>query len=409
MDDSFLKGKRFLITQPMIHGFNGSTMATFELATYLLSRGASVHVYSFVLKEPAKHLFLSNDIQIYLPEVADKMRLKDYDYIWVHSEILPAWILEDLTKKHTSGPHFIFLHMSPLESIPDEHPWVYGLEKQLSNLSLYIAESTLESNEKYEKVANTAFYRNPAPINYSIFAGKPRQELKKVLVVSNHPPAEILSLRDELQKKDIIIDFFGEKQDNYHQITPDVLEKYDAVITIGKTVQYCLVNNTPVFIYDHYGGPGWLTEKNYTAAKEKNFTGRCSKKMTTAQILDRLLNDFKKTVDFQDKNLAAFQDEYLINKVIPRVLNQLPKKSIPPVLSREYVESAKSAMWVAGVCFGANEELGELRVSLADTKNLLSIKEAELASCQEKLNAKSYKFYQKILSPYTKLKNRKKN
>ena len=43
----------------------------------------------------------------------------------------------------------------------------------------------------------------------------------------------------------------------------ELLDHYDCVISIGKTVQYCLVQGIPVFLYDRFGGPGYLNESNY--------------------------------------------------------------------------------------------------------------------------------------------------
>jgi hypothetical protein len=54
----------------------------------------------------------------------------------------------------------------------------------------------------------------------------------------------------------------------------ELLDHYDCVISIGKTVQYCLVQGIPVFLYDRFGGPGYLNESNYELAEYYNFSGR---------------------------------------------------------------------------------------------------------------------------------------
>ena len=39
------------------------------------------------------------------------------------------------------------------------------------------------------------------------------------------------------------------------------------MITIGKTVQYCLLSATPVFVYDYLGGFGYLDASNIERAR----------------------------------------------------------------------------------------------------------------------------------------------
>lgn len=46
---------------------------------------------------------------------------------------------------------------------------------------------------------------------------------------------------------------FDEMDDEYKSITLEILSQYDVAITIGKTVQYCLVMGVPVYVYDKFG------------------------------------------------------------------------------------------------------------------------------------------------------------
>ena len=49
------------------------------------------------------------------------------------------------------------------------------------------------------------------------------------------------------------------------------LQQYDLVITIGRTVPRCLAMGVPVYVYDYLGGPGYLTEANFSLAERNNF------------------------------------------------------------------------------------------------------------------------------------------
>jgi len=46
----------------------------------------------------------------------------------------------------------------------------------------------------------------------------------------------------------------------------------------------------PVYLYDHFGGCGWLTEDNFALAEWHNFSGRGFGKKSTASISRELAN-----------------------------------------------------------------------------------------------------------------------
>ena len=66
------------------------------------------------------------------------------------------------------------------------------------------------------------------------------------------------------------MDIFG-LQSKVELVTPELIQKYDVVLTIGKTVQYALLGNKVVYCYDHFGGMGYLSLKNYEIARYHNF------------------------------------------------------------------------------------------------------------------------------------------
>ena len=65
------------------------------------------------------------------------------------------------------------------------------------------------------------------------------------------------------------------------QVNAEFLQQYDLVITIGRTVPRCLAMGVPVYVYDYLGGPGYLTEANFSLAERNNFSGRGFEKKTS--------------------------------------------------------------------------------------------------------------------------------
>ena len=81
------------------------------------------------------------------------------------------------------------------------------------------------------------------------------------------PPLEVIA-----RQRQFNISYFGGK--NNVRITPDLLLKFDLILTIGKTVQYGLVLGIPVYNYDHFGGDGYITLQNIDFESNYGFTGK---------------------------------------------------------------------------------------------------------------------------------------
>lgn len=415
-DMSFLVGKRFLITQPMIRSFCGSTMVALELAKYLSSVGAHVTVYTNVALSPALDYFRADGIKVMSSRDKYKWSLENYDYVWVHSLTFPQQLLEELKSPPKRMPAFIFLHMSPLNSIPDEHPWIYDLENSLSSLSLYISDKTLESNEKFGLPLKIGYFRNPAPSSFRKIAKQRRNGMiNKLLIVSNHLPDEVRNAKRILSDKGIHVSIYGEGQDCYVPVSPEILKHYDAVITIGKTVQYCIVGSLPVYIYDHFGGPGWLLESNYELAKKNNFSGRPFRKKTGDEIAEEILDGYVGALDFCLNFLTRNCDEFILDEVLKNLLQKLKTREIKS-FTGEYIESAKAAIGCAEIRFLASEELGDAYKYCDDLKEqirCLKKQAQQLESYKDRyekiVGSKRMRFLDFMLKPHDKIKDYFKN
>ena len=139
-----------------------------------------------------------------------------------------------------------------------------------------------------------------------------------IIVVSNHAPREII----DLQKfEDISVTFFGLGCSNYQLITPEVLSKYDVVITIGKTVQYSLGMGIPVYEYDHFGGIGYITAENFEDTRKFNFSGRSScRKISSEEIHNELIqgydNSYNESSQLKTLALECFDEATNLNRLL---------------------------------------------------------------------------------------------
>ena len=85
---------------------------------------------------------------------------------------------------------------------------------------------------------------------------------------------------------------------DFRLLRPSDLRAADAVVTIGKTVPYAIASGTPVYMYDRFGGDGWLTRRNFGTSLEHNFSGRpAQRRLTEIEIADEVLSGFAHAAD----------------------------------------------------------------------------------------------------------------
>ena len=327
--------KRVLITQSALRLLAGSEIVTFELASYFQKNNIDITVFTWYYSDPIKKEFEKNKIHVITDET-DKALDKPFDLVWINHQVLPESIIKKINK--TSSTYYLFNHMSSLDSLYLEQPYVYGLESQIGTASLFVSDESMSFNKKkYGDIFNNrSVFPNMSPEKFLKSVTK-LSASKKILIVSNHPPEEIKNAKPLLEKAGFIVESIGQTNTKYSLITPKILKQYCCVITIGKTVQYCLTLNIPVYIYDHFGGCGFLNNKNYEKAKNHNFSGRGFDKKDPRQITKEILEGINTAHVFQTKNLEKFKTTFSLNTNLQKLLSTLPPKARTIDFSPEYI------------------------------------------------------------------------
>ncbi len=256
-------------------------MVTIELYEYFASHGHSVQIFTNFISDRFKSIITEKKLPIY--DAQNFMSNQDFDLIWVHHGVLPRALLS----RDRVIAKFIFHHMSPFE--PFELPFLLNIESK-SCLILSNSEETKKKLVEFGLAAQQIqVFNNPAP---SAFWNEKRDNkpLNNILVISNHLPDEALQAIDTLQNKySIRVLGHGPASEGNRRLTKEDLDWADAIFSIGKSVQYGIVGGIPVYVYDIYGGPGWITDKEtFNRALNFNFSGRGFEKKTSDQIVSEI-------------------------------------------------------------------------------------------------------------------------
>lgn len=106
----------------------------------------------------------------------------------------------------------------------------------------------------------------------------------------------------------------------------------------------------PVFIYDHFGGPGFLNDTNFDSVAHYTFSGRTEiidqslvhslqqtrNRLSARQIVKQLEAGYADAVQFHKNNRAKFICNYSVDKVFPVLLNIAAQNHAKEILSEHY-------------------------------------------------------------------------
>lgn len=378
-----IDGLRVLITQSAFSGIGGSEVQAYELAQYLRGCHCDVTLYAWLVEPPMEDILAEAGLRVLSKDDQESkgLSLDDFDLIWVQHEVLPESLLRDAAEENRSGsPIIVFSHMSPYEEIFIEHPYTYDLEDVLADVIVFNAPSTLQAQmHGYREQDRLMLYPNPAPVEFSTHHVRPHDALDSVLVVSNHPPAELQDALRMLKTRGMQVDTLSDAVGSTKPTitSPELLSRYACVVSIGKTVQYCLTQGTPVFLYDRFAGPGYLNDENYRQIAAYNFSGRqdddggslraamChaqERRLSPDQLIHAIVEGYDGAREFQKSHHDEFTRTYRIDYVLNDVLHRAQAMRRPKVLmDRHYAEYVVRTQAMIAEYVSAHHRLSDSR------------------------------------------------
>lgn len=306
---------KVLLLTNHLKNYAGSEIQILELYEYFKEQGHQVDVFANVISTPICVHFNDRD----LIDDSSIIKLDNYDLIWSQHSIL-ATLLSNY-KKSCLKAIIVSVHLSPSTLLE-----LSSLSYMTNVASIFVANSEKTKDKLIEySVPNKKILisHNSAP---KIFLRNnlildTNKHIQKILVVSNHVPQELKDAIIILSNQGIQIDIVGDGYD-VTRVNPTLIQQYDVIVSIGKTVQYGLLSSVPVYNYDYFGGAGYLTNNNFNEAKYFNFSGRGTDKKTADIIAKEIVENYGLALEFV--NNFNEKNQFLLDNFMQKITNIKP-------------------------------------------------------------------------------------
>ena len=269
--------------------FAGSEIVALEVARWFRSQGDVVSIGVNAFGDPIRKHASEFDI---ITDVRG-LDLSAYDLIWCQHDLLSLLPVETWRQAAKSLlPHIALASLSPFE--PMEH--LNGLLAWALSADVYANSDETASHLRRENPGlvtpkSIRVFHNAAPDEFwaAYAPAIAPKALRTVTLISNHPPPELKDAIELLREEGVVVRHLGRNAEA-RLVGPQDVSAPDAVITIGKSVVYAVAQRKPVYMYDRFGGDGWLTTSNFSTNSRFNFSGRPAKRLLSARaIVDELL------------------------------------------------------------------------------------------------------------------------
>ena len=298
-------------------------MVTLELAEEFLARKWDVEVYTHLLDLPISAEFerLSASASVRVFDDPEDFVPGQYDLVWIHHSVLPPSLIERLTED-SGRTRVVWHHMAALPNI--EAALFPDIEAAIADRISSVSSRTRDLLIEYGLPDDRSFILpNPVPRTFLEPAKtRPGTDLQTILIISNHPPDELLEAAELIRLQGIAVRRIGGSTPE--RVTPDSFEGVDAVVTIGKSVQYALCLGIPVYNYDHFGGNGWIEETNFEQERISNFSGRSTfRQISAEQITEEVRSGFSQAREFAQARIDRHRDAFGVVGHLDQLLGSL--------------------------------------------------------------------------------------
>lgn len=260
--------RRALITVRQLCGYTGSELHTLAMGRMFQQAGYDVTLAAFDAAHPLLGEAQAHGMQV-LAAGEDRRPRPAFDVVL--AQHFP--VLDDLlVHRQVSWKRLIVSILGPKDVL--ETPPSYAKEANLITFVSEEAQARARWLCPWLHAEQQFLFYNYAPKEYfAAFRPSLPRLPRRMAAISNHICPEVAALRQQAEARGGRLDLIGVEYEAV-PVTPEFLGQYDVVITIGKTVQFCMAAGIPVYCYDTYGGPGYINTDNFDVQRTTNFSGR---------------------------------------------------------------------------------------------------------------------------------------
>lgn len=275
------RGKRVLVATHSLKGFTGSEVHSMQVGSYFSSQGAEVVFMAFETGEPMVGELARLGLRVVGPWDLVRLKALPFDIVWSHHETTFLWLHVVLGICARRNVHGLLSSRQKIERLP-------LISTSPKGAHLCLVANSVETRDHVISQSGRCDIEIMPNIVPRAFFEHPRMDLparpQRVAIVSNHVPEELHEMRSALAAEGVAVTIFGVGH-NYTRIDHTTLTPFDVVVTIGKTVQYGIAQGIPVFVYDRFGGPGYLGANGIEFHARYNFSGRSDPRRRGGKIL----------------------------------------------------------------------------------------------------------------------------
>jgi hypothetical protein len=294
--------KTVIITNNCLKFHSGSEMITLDLCNYFVGKGCNVYLCAFGIGNPLSKYLNTKVKQIDLNK--RQIPIKQADLVIGHHSNVIDKVLQTISCK-TVIQNSLSIY-SGIESYSKYATRLFANSQETKalkqpNVSLPIEVFVNSCNQEYFKQTKQL-----------------SKQINKIAIITNHQWYKGIK-----QPKINIIGGWNAKF-----VNAQLLMQYDVVITIGRTVQQCLCLGIPVYCYDHFGGPGYITKENLEFNEWFNFSGRQKlgsyaevKQHNFAKIFADIYNNYEIVCKQQTELVNIARKRYNFERNLDKVVN----------------------------------------------------------------------------------------
>lgn len=302
----------------------GSEVVCLETAAYFQSLGHNVTVFANVSGAPMADHFRSR-LGIEIVTEPEQVAPFCYDLVYFQHHVAGLFRYEnDGSAREKTA--FVFGKLG-WRIFMETGGWRH--DRLLADRYFANAELTAEKLRDLGVQAPINVFHNAAPASYFRSTTPRRNTLKRIVVVTNHREPTLMKALDRLAEK-YTVKLIGFSSGRQQLVTPELVQSSDLIVTIGKTVVYALAARVPVYVYDHFGGPGYLTRENVARAAHYNFNGSCcSRRLDAETLANEIVTRYPAGLAFAEQISDADLDRYRLEHYLDAMLATPPSANAP--------------------------------------------------------------------------------